>query len=558
MTKIAIRGLVVPLCLAWLVACGGDPNDAADQAENLAEPSKRIEAVDNLSRLYSQALADHDGNRADPAVKAIADASIEALSTAYIATRQDNQVGYRVLQLIQQMRDPRSIPALAAALDWRREVNESHAVAAAQTLRDLEVPPGKRGEVIAALMKGFDKITTDRPQDQLIAKAIVEALGSLNDHVATEPLTRIAMREGSPLNFLINRLALMQLAKLGDQAAIPAFIKALFFRSADLRFGMEDVAIGGLVRIGAPSLQPLLGLLAGTNAEANAAAATQVAALTTAGQTGMTAEGLVKQRAVSALGALGRPEAFDPILAETRSTDLHRKVTAAGSLLSLTLNPAQTTQAREAVIATINSLPATSMEGLSARAALMSQALNTFDPGWLPFLLTQVRDREAHPDVRLVALQTYAFIANKQEAIDASTILSTEPTSADGGQKERFAALLPIVAAANACDVDVTCWLGKLRDNDPLVIQKAAVMIGRLARGNQQAIDALVPLIGHAKAEVRIAALGALDRIAERGAPAAVTKIDELAEREDGQRVWSQVAAEALRVQNRLRARSGS
>ncbi len=189
---------------------------------------------------------------------------------------------------------------------------------------------------------------------------------------------------------------------------------------------------------------------------------------------------------------------------------------------------------------------------------LMSQALNTFDPGWLPFLLTQVRDREAHPDVRLVALQTYAFIANKQEAIDASTILSTEPTSADGGQKERFAALLPIVAAANTCDVDVTCWLGKLRDNDPLVIQKAAVMIGRLARGNQQAIDALVPLIGHAKAEVRIAALGALDRIAERGAPAAVTKIDELAEREDGQRVWSQVAAEALRVQNRLRARSGS
>ena len=188
----------------------------------------------------------------------------------------------------------------------------------------------------------------------------------------------------------------------------------------------------------------------------------------------------------------------------------------------------------------------------------MSQALNTFDPGWLPFLLAQVRDRDGHPDVRLVALQTYAFLANKQEAIEATNLMGSEPTSADGGQKERFARLAPITGAANACDADVTCWLGKLRDGNELVVQKAAIMLGRLARGNQQAIDALVPLIGHSKAEVRIAALASLDRIATNGAPAAVTKIDELAEREDGQRVWSQVAAVALRVQNRLRARTGS
>lgn len=558
MTKIAIRGLLVPLCLAWLVACGGDPNDPADQAENLSDPAKRLEAVDNISRLYSQALADNQGNREAAPVKAISDATVEALSQAYMATRQDNQVGYRVLQLLQQMRDPRSIPALAAALDWRREVNEQHAVAAAQTLRDMDVPAAQRSAVISALMKGYEKITTDRPSDQLIAKAVVEALGGLEDHAATAPLTQIAMRENSPLNFLINRLALMQLARLGDQAAIPAFIKALFFRSPDLRLGMEDVAIGGLVRIGTPALQPLLDVLAGRNQEANAAAQTQVAALTAAGQRGITAEGLVKQRAVSALGALGRAEAFEPILAETRVEDLQRKVTAAGSLLSLTLTDAQTAQARDAVIATINSLPATSMEGLAARAALMSQALATFDPGWLPFLMTQAKNRDAHPDVRLVALQTYAFIANKQESIEAAGLLASEPTSADGGQKERFAQLQPVIAAANACDVDVTCWLGKLRDNDALVIQKAAVMIGRLGRGNQQAIDALVPLIGHQKAEVRIAALGALDRIAQNGAPAAVAKIDELAQREDGQQVWSRVAPEALRVQNRLRARGGS
>jgi hypothetical protein len=48
----------------------------------------------------------------------------------------------------------------------------------------------------------------------------------------------------------------------------------------------------------------------------------------------------------------------------------------------------------------------------------------------------------------------------------------------------------------------------------------------------------------------------ALDRIAKKGSPAAVAKIDELRTREEGQSVWTRFRGEALPIQARLRGRA--
>ena len=85
----------------------------------------------------------------------------------------------------------------------------------------------------------------------------------------------------------------------------------------------------------------------------------------------------------------------------------------------------------------------------------------------------------------------------------------------------------PALDAAEACDEDIACWVGKLDDSDVLVARKAAYMLGRFGGGNAEAIGALTGKLDHADIQIRLAALTALDHVATDGAPAAVQRIDD-------------------------------
>src|SRR5262245_48043689 len=91
-----------------LTGCHASPEDAG-QADELADPVRRQNAITNLNTLYTQALAAArreagesstvdarqdmevrgEGGRMRPGPKAVADASIDALVRTYIQNRQD-------------------------------------------------------------------------------------------------------------------------------------------------------------------------------------------------------------------------------------------------------------------------------------------------------------------------------------------------------------------------------------------------------------------------------------------------------------------------------------
>jgi hypothetical protein len=81
-------------------------------------------------------------------------------------------------------------------------------------------------------------------------------------------------------------------------------------------------------------------------------------------------------------------------------------------------------------------------------------------------------------------------------------------------------------------------------------------MLGRYGSGNDKAVDALVAQLRSDDLGVRLSALMAVDQIAVNGSSAAVTKIDELRTREEGQSVWTRFRVEALPIQARLRSRT--
>jgi HEAT repeat protein len=562
-----MRKLVLTIVLstmgsaAVLYGCHADENDPAGQAGELGDPVRRENAVANIVRMYTTKLSAHDGDRSHAEVKAIADATVEKLTQTYLDHPEDTQNRAAIVNLLYEMRDPRSLPALVQALDWRSEVSEDPAIRAAQTLKVMEIPEDKKGEVIEALSEALDKITGARGVDNRMRIEFIRALGDIDDRRATPILTKIATTQTEEQNFLINRLAAQQLGRLEDPAAVPAMIKGLFlFAPNNPAMRMNDVAAEALVRIGRPSFEPLLAVLRGSNEDVNTIVTQYIEAVRQRDEqaaNSMSVEGLRSAEATFALGALGVADALEPILAEAREEDLGRRLNAAVALVRLNLSDAQRAQMRDTLKTVYQA-----QENPMAKAQLLAAMRHTYDAALLPFLLDEVRNDRQLPDIRLVAVESYAMLANKQESAALRTVIDREPASEDGGFKENFQAYDPALAVANECDEDVACWIGKLGADDKLVVRKAAYMLGRFGRGNDDAISALTDKLGHPEIEVRLAAIQALDAAATSGnsesIDAAVTKINQLEETEEGRSIWNNFSREALPIQARLRHRASS
>jgi HEAT repeat protein len=555
------RGWAVAVLVATLgLGCHAAEDDPEGQASELSDPVRRENAIFNLKEVYTETLAANGGDRNSADVKAVADVIVDPLTRAYIDYPEDRINGLAILDLLYEIQDPRSMPALIEALNWRTEVSEDHAVRAAQTIQAMDVPAAERANVIQALARSLERITDSRQEDNKMRVAMIRALGSLKDKGATNILTSIATKQDENQNFLINRLAAQQLGELRDPAAIPALIKCLFlFAPNHPELRMNDVAAEALILIGRPSLKPLLKVLGGKDATANAIAKQYIDAVK-ARRPDLASRIAIRQvtggEASFALGALGFSEALDPLLQEAASTDTARKLNAAIALVRVDVPEAQKDRVRSTLKKVYGDLPK-GYQGVAMRAQLIAAIAHMYDAEMMPFIYAQVVDKKANPDVRLIAVQNYALLANKAEAANLAQAIANEKPSEAGGYREKFEERNPLLDLANECDTNVDCWVSKASSADADKARKGAYMLGRYAKGKDKAIGALVGQLGNEDLGVRLSALMALDKIAVKGSPGAVSKIDELRTREEGQSVWTRFRGEALPIQARLRSRAG-
>jgi HEAT repeat protein len=555
------RGWAVAVLVATLgLGCHAAEDDPEGQASELSDPVRRENAIFNLKEVYTETLAANGGDRNNADVKTVVDVIVDPLTRAYIDYPEDRINGLAILDLLYEIQDPRSMPALLEALNWRTEVSEDHAVRAAQTIQAMDVPAADRANVIQALARSLERITDSRPEDNKMRVAMIRALGALKDKGATDILTSIATKQDEKQNFLINRLAAQQLGELRDPAAIPALIKCLFlFAPNHPELRMNDVAAEALILVGRPSLKPLLRVLGGKDATANAIAQQYIDAVK-ARRPDLARSIAVRQvtggEASFALGALGFSEALEPLLQEAASSDTARKLNAAIALVRVDVPEAQKDRVRATLKKVYGDLPR-GYQGVAMRAQLIAVIAHMYDAEMMPFIYAQVVDKKANPDVRLIAVQNYALLANKAEAANLAQAIANEKPSEAGGYREKFEERNPLLDLANECDTNVDCWVSKASSADADKARKGAYMLGRYAKGNDKAIDALVGQLGNEDLGVRLAALMALDKIAVEGSPGAVAKIDELRTREEGQSVWTRFRREALPIQARLRSRAG-
>jgi hypothetical protein len=554
-----MKRLLLSACAVWCLVsgmgCHADADDPAGQANELSDPARRPNAISNIKRLWQRALEQSESNREDPRVKAILDATAEKLSQCYVDNPTDSTSGEEILSLLEEMKDPRTIPALIAALDWRPGT-ENHAQSAAKALRGMQVPSDKMGEVVQALGAAYEKISQARGIDNRMRREFIVTLGALGDARGQPILMRIMTRQTDSQDFLFNRLAAQELGKIAGEEQVADFVKALFmFDERRPQVQLEDVARAALVRIGRPAVEPTIALLRGQNAEANALATAMIEIGRRQGGLGdeVTVERLVAARAAATLGSLGYAEGYPALLQVTKEDpDEDRKWNAGVAMMELTLSPEQRTEARDALIALYGTVE------LPRKPRIIAALRQTYDPAALPFFFEQASNGEVDANVHIEAVKAFALLANAEEAVRLRNMIQNDTASEEGGYRGLFEEMNPALAVAEECNVDVACWIRKLEDSQKLVIVKASYMLARLGQGNEDALNALVPKLGHSDIEVRFSVLKAIDAIATNGSPAAVQKIDELQEREDGTSIWNNFATQALPTQSRLRNRGQS
>jgi HEAT repeat protein len=540
------------LAVVTVSACHADPDDAAGQAKELSDPVRREYAIGNLTRLYSKALMDNKSDRAAPAVKAFDDATQEQLVKTYLEAPEDIQNGERIVLLLQEMRDPRTLPALLKALEWRTEVNEEHAITAARTLAVLQLPPADKTKAVQALAKALDRVSGKRPVDNRMRIEFLRALGDLNDPAAAEVLTRVALRQSEEQNFLINNLACEQLGKLADPSTVPALVEALYlFDPADPRNRLTQAVPAALVRIGKPALAPLVNVLEGKDSKALANSKAWIEAIRQrAPQMAeqMNANAEMKKEASFSLGTLGFSEAIPPLITAAGDADKGVQLGAAVALAQINRTEAETPKIREVLLNTYKS------QEKIQRMQVLRAIQHMYDPGLQPFLLATAKAPEEElPDIRVIALNAYAMLANKAEAAQAKALIAADKTPFKGTFESQNNGLLTV---ASECDEQLPCWVKKLDDKDENVARKAAYMLARLGRNNPTAIAALTAKIDHPKEMVRGDVLSALDYAATKGAPEAVDKIEKLRKAEEGRASWNHIKERAIATQAKLVARA--
>jgi HEAT repeat protein len=261
----------------------------------------------------------------------------------------------------------------------------------------------------------------------------------------------------------------------------------------------------------------------------------------------MNANAEMKKEAEYALGTLGFAEALDTLLAATTDADKGVQLGAAVALASINRADGDTARIREAMIKVYNA------QEKIQRMQVLRAIQHLYDPGTLPFLLGVAKAPEEElPDIRVIAANAHALLANKAEAQALKSLIAADnsPYKATFEQQNN-----PLIAAADECNVDIACWAKKLDAKDENVARKATYMLGRLGRGNAEAIAALVKKLDDQRELVRGDALSALDFIAVKGSPEAVQKIDQVRKAEEGRAIWNHVKDRALSTQARLAAR---
>jgi HEAT repeat protein len=487
------HAIVIALALAAF-GCSGDPNDPETWAKQLMNLRTQKEALDHLANM--------DVEKARPAVPKLID--------LYKDTKRPEH-----LEALTRYKDERTKPIFIEALDYSDD-DFDRATIAAGVLGDM-----KATDAVDALIKAAEKPLPVKSRANNAKLAAMRALVRIGDRKATPTLMKILGTSADEQDFALNQKAALGLAELRDPASVPALIKGLFMTGRGANIFQECRL--GLVRIGAPAVDPLLEALEEKNPELQAMAKALKFEETT--------PGVIPHKAAILLGDIRARKAVPVLVARLQLKargDEHRSALIALGFIG-------TPAAVDAVLSVLKDAKVDPAERASAADALYLSG----DRRAVPTLLEIARSGfvmsggQKASDLRASAAIALARIAGP-DTFEAFKSLAEKEKDAQGV----FGMALDRMLVAKECGNQLPCYGRKLLDPSWTRAEKAAFAIGfsgDAPNGIPLLLGALKPLasISAERFPVHQAILFALTRLGTRSCKECVEKLEKQIERDE-------------------------
>jgi HEAT repeat protein len=476
------RLTVAVLGLGFLLAACDDPKDAKTWIKKLRNPEHATEAVKQLEKIGDAA-------------------AVQPLCDLYKDFESPT-----ILKAIISFKDKRAIPTLIKALDFTED-KYHNATMASKALANL-----KAVEAVDALCKVVERPMAIKSRANLAKISAIEALADLGDKKAVPCLINALEKRPEEQDFFVNKKAAFALGEIGDPAAVPVLIRALFMASTiqGPSYPMANVA---LVKIGDPSIKPLINALQGKDEKLNAM-----------GKALEFKEGVVVQKVCWVLGDMIATEAVPALLEIFKKAKLEVEDDDIKGL--------------DGVITALGQIGDESavdplIKGLSNKKAnyklrmQIAQALTVMGPKKaLPALIdatekgyvnmdgtdfTNLNEGAAMAFGRIVGAEAEKYYEKIQ------TISKDKRLKADETQK-LFKEVLERMEMAKECKDESACYGKKINDESLSLVkrEKAGIMIGILPDG-RKALPDLVKALNIREPVLRLYYLAAAKKIGNSG-----------------------------------------
>ncbi len=177
-----------------LPACA-DENDPGTWVKRLDDPAQRPQAIKRLAQFFDDAMSKSEKNRDDPQVKGLLDQIAEPLAKQYTAGNLDEKTRKDLIKVLADMRDPRTGPALAKALnEYEPGKNDEDVKYAAQAVKGM-AEDGKLADqnLIDALWNCFSKFQASKAKSINLVQDLHDAVLTVKSpSYATKALDKLS------------------------------------------------------------------------------------------------------------------------------------------------------------------------------------------------------------------------------------------------------------------------------------------------------------------------------------------------------------------------------
>jgi HEAT repeat protein len=424
-----------------------------------------------------------------------------ALITAFSAAADNPKLREEAAEAFKKWKTAAAVKPMIEALDYSIGPDKDGAKAKATNRANQKIATalGAIGDKQAAApILRLVKVT----KNPYVKRAAIRALGELKAAEAVDEL--LGILEDKDAHKTIRANVVFTLGEIGDPKVIPNLVLALY-REKAFFFAHANLA---LVKIGEPAVDLLIETMNGKNPEVKRILEGNVQVL----------QGALEANAAQVLGDIGSSRAIDPLLAmveKVSAWDTDNKLLVMVRLISA-LGDIGDPRAVKPIMKYLDT------EFWDVNTVVANA-------------LTYIGDRTVVPELFKYAQQVDKHPRARVPLIDAIGILGTDEalaTMKELHEKFKDVTLTPAIEnsikrleAYSACKQSVDCWIGKLKDQNPAVREKAAFELGQLS--DPKSLDALIEVIGDPSELVRWAVIFALGRLNSNKPIAAIDNLVE-------------------------------